>query len=298
MSKPIPMVAGLALLVVLSGAAGAAGAAVISAFDSGNDGWTVVDYPFRSNSVAPRVTAPLSFDAVFGNPAGSVRVGDVYPETGIAAPAAYLGDREASYGGTLSYDIYLRYTDGVTYPAVVLSGATMSVYYDAPSPPVGSWERRVVPLVETGWKIGGGTLAVSQADFLEILRTLDAIYVYTEWHTGADDTSVDNVVFTAPGTAVDPPLRPGLALACAPNPFNPRATIRCEVPQDGRVRLEVHDARGRLVRVLLDADLPRGNHRVQWDGRDDAGRAVASGPYVARVRAGGAAAATRLMLVR
>ncbi len=298
MRRPNPIRAALALLLALSGAAGTAGAAVVSPFDAGNDGWAVVDYPFRSNAVAPRPTGALAFDALFGNPAGSVRVGDVYAETGISAPAAYLGDREAFYGGSLSYDIYLRYTDGTDYPAVVLSGATMSVYYDAPSPPVGSWERRVVPLVETGWKIGGGNVAVTQADFLDILRTLDAIYVYTEWHTGSDDTSVDNIALAAVGTAVDPPRRTGLTLACAPNPFNPRVTISFTAPRDGRVHLDVHDARGRLVRVLLDADLPRGNHRVDWDGRDDAGRAVASGPYVAKVSSGGVTAAVRVSLVR
>jgi hypothetical protein len=135
MTRRIALVAANACALFLLLVCGLAGAAVVSTFDADNNGWAIVEYPFHSSAVAPRSTSPLPFDAGFGSPAGSVRVGDVYSETGITAPAAYLGDKRAFYGGTLTYDIYLRYTDGVIYPAVVLAGAAMSVYYDAPSPP-------------------------------------------------------------------------------------------------------------------------------------------------------------------
>ena len=103
-------------------------------FDLTSENWLMVDYPFRSHAPNP-ATSSLPFDSTFGNPPGSVRVGDVYGETGIAATAQYLGNRHSFYGGSLVYDIYVRYTDGVTYPAVVLNGGSMSLYYDTPSPP-------------------------------------------------------------------------------------------------------------------------------------------------------------------
>ncbi len=84
-----------------------------------------------------------------------------------------------------------------------------------------------------------------------------------------------------------------------PNPFNPRTTLRFSLPGAARVELEVHDLAGRLVRRLVAADLPAGDHQIVWDGKDEAGRAAASGQYVARLRAGEGATATRkLMLVR
>jgi hypothetical protein len=83
-----------------------------------------------------------------------------------------------------------------------------------------------------------------------------------------------------------------------PNPFNPLTTLRFEVPAAGRVRLEVYDAAGRLVRVLLDADLPAGGHQAVWDGRNAAGQAVASGSYLARLQACGSLWAVRMSLVR
>ncbi|MBM4130213.1 hypothetical protein FJ250_04185 [bacterium] len=84
-----------------------------------------------------------------------------------------------------------------------------------------------------------------------------------------------------------------------PNPFNPRTTLRFSLPAPARAVLEVHDLSGRLVRRLVAAELPAGEHQVLWDGRDESGRAAASGQYVARLRAGDDEPATRkLMLVR
>jgi len=61
-----------------------------STFDLDSEDWRVVSYPFRSHVASP-ATSVLSHDGAFGNPAGSVRLGDVYAETGISAPAKYLG---------------------------------------------------------------------------------------------------------------------------------------------------------------------------------------------------------------
>jgi hypothetical protein len=83
-----------------------------------------------------------------------------------------------------------------------------------------------------------------------------------------------------------------------PNPFNPITTIRYDLPVDGRVTLLVYDVRGALVRTLVDADLPRGNHQATWDGRDASGRGMASGSYFARLEAGGRGETVRMSLIR
>lgn len=286
---------GLGVLLVL---AAPVRADLASRFDAGAEGWVAVDYPFRAPATAPRTTGTLPWDAANGSPAGSVRLGDVFAETGIAAPADWLGDRAGSYGGTLTYDIFLRYTDGVAYPAVVLASAALSLYYDAPSPPVGAWQTRTVPLTEAGWKIGGTQAAPTPAQFLAVLQSLNGLYIYTEWNTGADDTNVDNVVLTSGATPVALPGAAALTVGCFPNPFNPRTTVRFVLPTAGIARLEIIDLAGRAVRRLVAADLAAGAHDVRWDGRDDAGRAVAAGCYLARLEGGGAVAVTRLALVR
>lgn len=296
MSRRMRTVTAAAALLLLGGAP--ARADVAADFAVSNDGWAIVDYPFRSNATGPRSTASLAFDGGNGQPPGSVRVGDVFAETGIAAPAGFLGDRRSFYGGSLAYDILLRYTDGVDYPAVVLAGSSQSVYYDAPSPAVGVWTSVAVPLTEAGWKIGGTMAAATQAEFMAVLQSLQGFYIYTEWHTGTDDTNVDNVALRGPASGVDLAPAPALVVSASPNPFNPRTTIRFELDRPGRALLAIHDLSGRLVRTLLAADLPAGAQATTWDGLDASGRSVGSGRYLARLEAGGRVATTGLVLLR
>ncbi|MBN2171191.1 MAG: family 43 glycosylhydrolase [Candidatus Krumholzibacteriota bacterium] len=94
---------------------------------------------------------------------------------------------------------------------------------------------------------------------------------------------------------------PGAArlLAPHPNPFNPRTRLRYELVRAGRAELVVLDARGRAVRRLFAGDLPAGPGFFTWDGRDDAGRSLPSGVYLARLSLDGRPApARRLVLVR
>ena len=75
-----------------------------------------------------------------------------------------------------------------------------------------------------------------------------------------------------------------------PNPANPQSKLVYVLPQSGGasygVKLWIYDVNGRLVRKLVDGNLPAGPHVAVWNGTDDAGRGVASGHYYARLDAG------------
>lgn len=63
--------------------------------------------------------------------------------------------------------------------------------------------------------------------------------------------------------------------------------------------LDVVDLRGRRVAVLLDGVVqPAGDHRLAWDHRDRAGRALPGGLYLVRLRALGQQATARVTVVR
>ena len=69
-----------------------------------------------------------------------------------------------------------------------------------------------------------------------------------------------------------------------PNPFNPAVVLPLDLATDAaEVSLRVHDVLGRRVRQVWDGPLRAGQHRFTWDGRDEAGKAVAAGVYVYRV---------------
>lgn len=86
-------------------------------------------------------------------------------------------------------------------------------------------------------------------------------------------------------------------LANVPNPFNPRTTLRFELPLAATVRVDVYNASGALVRTLLNGARGPGQHVLEWDGTDNGGRGVASGLYFARLRVDGAVVDTRKMML-
>jgi uncharacterized membrane protein len=84
-----------------------------------------------------------------------------------------------------------------------------------------------------------------------------------------------------------------------PNPFNPTTTIALSLDRAQNVRLDIFDARGRLVRVLHDGALAAGRNELQWNGRDDRGMQAASGVYFTRARGeNGETQSRRMMLVK
>ena len=114
------------------------------------------------------------------------------------------------------------------------------------------------------------------------------------------ETNTVQVYGGATNTATAAEIEAALApfLASYPNPFHDRATITFDVGEAGPVTLAIYDVRGRRVRTLLDGALPAGPHRAAWDGRDDAGRAVASGLYVYRLRVGEAVVSRQAIRLR
>lgn len=88
-------------------------------------------------------------------------------------------------------------------------------------------------------------------------------------------------------------LRPNV-----PNPFNPTTAIEYGLRERGPARLEVYDAHGARIRTLVSGTQAAGAHRILWDGRDDAGHAVASGLYIVRLAAGPDSASHKMLLLR
>ncbi len=64
-----------------------------------------------------------------------------------------------------------------------------------------------------------------------------------------------------------------------PNPFNPQTKIDFTLDMADTVDLSVFDLLGRRIATLRQGDLAAGDHHVVWDGRSDAGQAVAAGQY-------------------
>ncbi|MBN2201604.1 M4 family metallopeptidase, partial [bacterium] len=112
-----------------------------------------------------------------------------------------------------------------------------------------------------------------------------------EWFVLGGSTGVE--AGPAPSTAPS-----GFCLdANYPNPFNAATVIPFTLSSGGRVRAEILDSRGRLVRTLENGIRAAGRHTVTWTGVDADGRPVSSGIYFIRVNVAGGFTATHKMIL-
>jgi choice-of-anchor B domain-containing protein len=127
----------------------------------------------------------------------------------------------------------------------------------------------------------------------------DGVVYATDWQNGLflfgvegfyGPTGVGDEMVAAPASA--------RLLGNYPNPFNPATTVAYEIVRGADVTLTVHDAAGRLVRVLSRGHEEAGRHEARWDGVDARGVRAASGVYFVRLAAGGTTDTGRLVLLK
>ncbi len=83
-----------------------------------------------------------------------------------------------------------------------------------------------------------------------------------------------------------------------PNPFNITTRINFHLPEKSKVKLEIYNLRGELVRTLIDQEKEPGQYKIEWNGKNDSDAVVASGIYIYRIQAGNWEAARRLALIK
>lgn len=147
--------------------------------------------------------------------------------------------------------------------------------------------KRADDFQENGYTDGGGAAVLDLGGVVEgqvrlVFRSLDG-EVFNETITASDATS-------APSSS-----EVSLRLSASPSLTNRATTFHfgAAVAQEQTVR--VFDLRGRAVRELR---VGAGRSSLAWDGRDDQGRAVGSGVYMAKMVADGRVLSTRVTIVR
>jgi hypothetical protein len=88
-----------------------------------------------------------------------------------------------------------------------------------------------------------------------------------------------------------------------PNPFNPETWIPFSIAKEADVTIYIYDMQGQLVRSLDLGHRPTGRYftkerAAHWDGRNDHGERVASGPYFYYLQAGDFKATRKLVIAK
>jgi alkaline phosphatase D len=164
-----------------------------STFDNDAEGWTTLNDARN-----------FAWTASGGNPGGSIGAADM--GTGetwyYVAPAKFLGDQSAAFGGTLSYEIRQAVTSSpFDNSDVLLVGGGLTLSYEFDTNPGTAWTPYAVDLVPSaGWRAGSRTGPEAEAaDFQTVLADLDALYIRGEYRNGAssDNSRLDNVFLAA-----------------------------------------------------------------------------------------------------
>ncbi len=83
-----------------------------------------------------------------------------------------------------------------------------------------------------------------------------------------------------------------------PNPFNPETHINFDVASTGRVKIEVFNALGQRMQVLVDNVYTPGSYKVTWNGRDDEGHQLSSGVYIYQMTSDNYQQVKRMLLMK
>jgi len=111
----------------------------------------------------------------------------------------------------------------------------------------------------------------------------DTLYV-SEFNTGRLRTLIPATPTNVEDAEV--PVSGHLELHNFPNPFHVSTTINYTLTEPSRVSIDVYNMLGQKVRTWASQSLLAGTQSVVWNGRNDAGQIVPSGPYFYTVRAG------------
>lgn len=78
-----------------------------------------------------------------------------------------------------------------------------------------------------------------------------------------------------------------------PNPFNPSTKIQFSIPEAGNVSLTVFNALGQKVAELVNGNMSKGNHTVNFDASS-----LTSGMYFYKIQSGSFSATKKMMLIK
>ena len=127
-------------------------------------------------------------------------------------------------------------------------------------------------------------------------------YVLTAVTHTAGDADADNDAVSVTLLVGDVTATPAdevlAAMRPTVNPFSGSTGLSFSLGRSTDVRLEIFDARGRLVARLQDGELGAGPRILTWDGRDRQGREAPAGVYLYRGRLGSIDQAGKLLKVR
>ncbi len=103
----------------------------------------------------------------------------------------------------------------------------------------------------------------------------------SNWKSSSDGGTPGKINFrTIPLSTNADILASVFRLDCFPNPFSDYITVRIEVPNSGKYKLEVYNNQGKLVKMLAVRNIESGAHYIEWNGTGQNNEMLPDGVYI------------------
>jgi ligand-binding sensor domain-containing protein len=83
-----------------------------------------------------------------------------------------------------------------------------------------------------------------------------------------------------------------------PNPFNMSTTIKVQLHSRDHIKISIFDISGRLINTILSSSFTPGIYKVNWNGKNSAGKDMASGIYFASISFADQKSFIKLVLIK
>jgi flagellar hook assembly protein FlgD len=83
-----------------------------------------------------------------------------------------------------------------------------------------------------------------------------------------------------------------------PNPFNPETEISFSLANPASVNLSIYSIKGQHIITLVNRVMESGEHSVKWYSRDETGKLVNSGIYLAKLKYGKLSQEIKMLLLK
>ena len=207
--------------------------------------------------------------------------------------------RFAHRGDVVTINAPLRSTDAINDQLIVTDHSDMPAgwfaQYCQTSTHICHFGRSVIPFP-------AGVRDTLQVDFYT--DSTDAVGHYRLKVQAVSNPAIWKILYfgvmtgTVPSSVENGPAIEQFTVRAEPNPLRSRTDFMISTTNPGSVRLEVIDASGRRVLSRHEELSSAGMHRIGWDGRDAAGRALPRGTYFYRVTSGSQIARGKLIISR
>jgi len=151
-----------------------------------------------------------------------------------------------------------------------------------------------IPVYE--WKADGSAVLTSLTDFQRF--ELKTLYLAKDWDGQDEDWwHLCNEPYDyGSSTGVDESGKPEVFVLGQnyPNPFNPATSIEYTLPSNGNVRLDIYNASGQRVDVLVNGFRTAGSHMAVWNENNN----HSSGIYFYHFRFGSYTETKKMMLMK